>query len=955
MLLSIVSRAQIKGVPAIAPMPQNAVRLTHGRLLDQLNEVKAFYLGINNASLLKGFLQRNGINNGAPEMGGWYSKDIFNPFGQFVSGLYRLYAATGDAACKTKADYLVKQWSTTIDGPGSPRGEGYFYYKNNSGFRHYVYDKMVGALVDAYVFGGNADALNHLSKITDWATKNLGRARPYASGDEWYTLSENLYRAYIATNNTKYKNFAEVWEYTEYWNYYKNNIDPFIGHPGVSYHAYSHLNTVAGAGAAYLVKNDPGYKSTLVNCYNYFMDKQNYVTGGYGPNEMLQPNAKALAAMLPDTKKHFETQCGSWAAFKLSGYLVAITGDGKYGDWIEKLIYNGIGASIPMSADGRVMYCSDYKAHDGVKENVPGPDEEWPCCSGTRPQAIAEYVNMIYFRKVDNAGLYVNLYVPSTVNFNGIKLTQTTAYPESSDINFTVTGNPKKAFTMYFRKPAWLTGAATFSINGNSIATPAMSNGWYEVSHAWANGDRVKISYPMTFALNKVNPLTEYPVALTYGPVVMAAKAIDGTHYPASIYQYPAGSGLTPVSGKPLAFKSTHLPGQMVQPFYRYNAGEPYIMYLDTAHANAIPMRNFKNNGDPARWWGFAGTSSITTNKPGNSINFTFFGAGLKLTGGKYWDGGQFSVYIDGVSFGIIDEFKSGAINYYWEKSFTGLTQGKHTVVLTMLATKTTTAATPYCNFGRSYALNLREWEKGDITGGTYEISSYITGTKSISKSIGMAQLGPVANKDMKWMVTSVGNGEYSIVNPASGQALDAGSGSTGTLLSLKNHGTSASQKWKITRVGAYPVYQITPVKNPGTAASIRGGSTASGAHIELGPLASPNSYFLFFRLSDDTGTAVIANEPSQSIYEQITPEITFSAYPNPSNGRFILEVDTRSIEKCDIRIFSIAGREVYSVQGSGKLTQFIDLSTAKKGNDHFFIAKLTTGGKIYHYKILTP
>ncbi|RYE17103.1 MAG: hypothetical protein EOP51_24520, partial [Sphingobacteriales bacterium] len=762
----------------------------------------------------------------------------FNPFGQIVSGLYRLYAATGDVACKTKADYLIQQWSTTLDGPGSPRGEGYFYYTNNSGFRHYVFDKMVGALVDAYVFGGNTGALNHLSKITDWAILHLDQSRPYASGDEWYTLTENLYRAYIATKNIKYKNFGHVWEYTEYWNYYKSNIDPFVGHPGVSYHAYSHLNTVAGAGAAFLVKNDPGYKATLVNCYNYFRDQQNYVTGGYGPNEALQPNAKALSNILPDTKKHFETQCGSWAAFKLSEYLIAITGDGQYGDWIEKLIYNGIGASIPMSTDGRVMYCSDYKAHDGVKENLPGPEEQWPCCSGTRPQAVAEYVNMIYFRKLNNTGLYVNLYIPSVVNFNGITVTQKTAYPESPDVNFTVTGRESRTFTMYFRKPAWLTRSATFTINGKVIQTPAATQGWYPVNHSWANGDKIKISYPMTFTLKRVNPLTEYPVALTYGPVVMAAKITDGTNYPAMIYPTPAGSNLLSVPGQPLAFSATNLPGQMVQPFYSFNAGEPYVVYLDTAHANAVPMRNFKSTGDPGRWWGFAGTSTITTNKPGNAITFTFYGGGLKLSGAKYWDGGQFSVAIDGTSFGIIDEFKAGAMNQYWEKEFNGLTLGKHTVVLTMLATKTTTAATPYCNFGRSFALNLKIGEKGEIADGAYEISSYITSAKGISKSMGITQFGPLASADMKWMISSLGYGEYKIVNINYGKALDAGATISGSFPSLKTISTAASQKWKITQLGAYPVYQIRPVTNTGIAVSVKDGSTANGAKSELNSLS---------------------------------------------------------------------------------------------------------------------
>ena len=41
-------------------------------------------------------------------------------------------------------------------------------------------------------------------------------------------------------------------------------------------------------------------------------------------------------------------------------YLIRCTGDARYGDWVERLAINGIGASIPMTADGRVFYYSDY-------------------------------------------------------------------------------------------------------------------------------------------------------------------------------------------------------------------------------------------------------------------------------------------------------------------------------------------------------------------------------------------------------------------------------------------------------------------------------------------------------------------------------------------------------------------------------------------------------------------
>ena len=74
---------------------------------------------------------------------------MFSVFGQIVSGLARLYAATGDPACRDKADALVAEWAKCI----AP--DGYFYFSTKPNAPHYIYDKMVGGLVDDYLYCGN--------------------------------------------------------------------------------------------------------------------------------------------------------------------------------------------------------------------------------------------------------------------------------------------------------------------------------------------------------------------------------------------------------------------------------------------------------------------------------------------------------------------------------------------------------------------------------------------------------------------------------------------------------------------------------------------------------------------------------------------------------------------------------------------------------------------------------
>ena len=138
--------------------------------------------------------------------------------------------------------------------------DGYFFYSRKPNAPHYIYDKMVGGLVDMYLYAGSKDALKALARITDWAIAHLDRRNIYAfnAGEgptEWYTLSENLYRAFLATGDSRYRDFAKVWEYTAYWDLYAQGGDLFGKRPDGGqtrgYHAYSHVNTLGGAGAAY--------------------------------------------------------------------------------------------------------------------------------------------------------------------------------------------------------------------------------------------------------------------------------------------------------------------------------------------------------------------------------------------------------------------------------------------------------------------------------------------------------------------------------------------------------------------------------------------------------------------------------------------------------------------------------------------------------------------------------
>jgi len=248
------------------------------------------------------------------------------------------------------------------------------------------------------------------------------------------------------------------------------------------------------------------------------------------------------------------------------------TGEAKYGDWIERLVYNGVGASLPLTPNGYNFYYSDYQMGGGRK--LYHPDWQWSCCSGTYPQSIADYHNLIYFHSAD--GLYVNLYIPSDVEWThggtNLKIAQETAYPESDTTNLTIHGSGD--FALRLRVPRWCEGASV-SVNGTAQSIACKPGTWAEIRRTWKSGDRVTARFPMEMRMLPVDPQHPKRVALLYGPVVLMRQ-----HRPVLEIAKGLHEALSP-GGAPLEFRSKG-PDVFV-PFYRLKHRDTYDTYFDVA------------------------------------------------------------------------------------------------------------------------------------------------------------------------------------------------------------------------------------------------------------------------------------------------------------------------------------------------------------------------------------
>jgi len=509
------------------------VELAPGRMQNQFDETQTVLLGMDEDSLLKPWRLRAGLTAPGAPMGGWYDEGAFDPagtFGQWISALSRGYAVNGNPAAKAKVQKLLDMYGPAISGK--------FY--TNFRFPAYDYDKMVIGLIDAHQFAGVSNAFELLNRTTDAAEPHLPpRAldrddvqRKWRASigenttddycwDEPYTLPENLYLAAQRGAGERYRKMAPRYLLNETY------FDPLAEGKNVlpGHHAYSFCNALSSAMQAYLSEGSEKHLRAAMNAHEMIVTTQSYATGGWGPDESFRtPDTGALYESLTKTKHSFETPCGSYGHFKLTRYLLRVTRDGKYGDSMERVLYNTVLGAKTLEKDGRAFYYSDY-SNSASKFYF---DDKWPCCSGTLPQVAADYHILGYFHDAD--GVYVNLYLPSTVKWttgNGahVALTQATAYPVDGRIEMVVKVSKSSEFALRMRIPAWAQGGGEIKVNGLP-AQALVTKGFAEIRRRWKDGDRVELTLPLPMRLESIDgDATKNPdtVALMRGPLALFA------------------------------------------------------------------------------------------------------------------------------------------------------------------------------------------------------------------------------------------------------------------------------------------------------------------------------------------------------------------------------------------------------------------------------------------------
>lgn len=232
--------------------------------------------------------------------------------------------------------------------------------------------------------------------------------------------------------------------------------------------------------------------------------------------------------------------CSTFSWIQLNRELLAITGEARYAEEIERAAYNDLLAA--QAPDGEDWCYYIYPNGKRVYTTY------WRCCKSSGAMALEELAPLAY--SVADARIAVNLYGPGVADLatqcGALRITQFTDYPFDGDIRLVLALAAPLAgeLTLALRIPAWAEGAGA-ALNG--VALPAPQPGAYlELEHAWRDGDEIRLLLPMPPQLHRQvsqntqeslapdgSPVAQQVmrydyVAVTRGPLVFATGLIDG-------------------------------------------------------------------------------------------------------------------------------------------------------------------------------------------------------------------------------------------------------------------------------------------------------------------------------------------------------------------------------------------------------------------------------------------
>jgi DUF1680 family protein len=398
------------------------------------------------------------------------------------------------------------------------------------GHELYCVGHLTEAAVAYHQATGKRKLLDVARKAADHVLDIFGPdKRQDTSGHEELELA--LVRLYQATGEQKYLDQAKFFldvrgraDKRKLFGEYAQDHKPVREQTEVTGHAVRAMYLYCGMADVAAQTGDKELMAALERIWHDVVDRKMYHTGGIGPSA--HNEGFTVPYDLPNDSAYAET-CAAVGMALWNHRMFLMTGEGKYADVLERVVYNGLLSGVSLAGD-KFFYVNPLGS---VGKHHRQQWFECACCPDNVLRYVAGIGDRVYAHQ-DNT-IWTVLYMGSTATVplkdGKVKLTQETHYPWDGVVRIKVTPEKDFPFTLAARVPGWCKGAAVVTVNGTAMkATP--DKGFVNIHRTWKPGDEVRLELPMPVERVYAHPKVKADVgrvALQRGPIVYCLEGAD--------------------------------------------------------------------------------------------------------------------------------------------------------------------------------------------------------------------------------------------------------------------------------------------------------------------------------------------------------------------------------------------------------------------------------------------
>lgn len=284
---------------------------------------------------------------------------------------------------------------------------------------------------------------------------------------------------------------------------------------------------------------DKGLWQACVRLWENVTSRRMYITGGIGSQDGCE--RFNFDYHLPNEVSYHET-CASVAMVMWAYRMLQVVPDRKYGDVMERALYNGVLSGVSLSGD-RFFYANHLSSHPEMfRDRIIRNPRMFPqrqrwfavsCCPMNLARLLESLGGYQYTQgKLENGNeaVYVHLYQEGRADMEirgkEAVICQKTGYPWNGDISITVDTDLDEPWVLALRIPEW-SGQHRLETEDAEVWE---ERGYLYVKKKWNSHGHLHLNLSMEPVLMEAHPSVRMDcgkAAIQYGPLVYCVEEAD--------------------------------------------------------------------------------------------------------------------------------------------------------------------------------------------------------------------------------------------------------------------------------------------------------------------------------------------------------------------------------------------------------------------------------------------